>query len=80
MKTIGSVMNSKPRKSVKIAGIKFEYRTPSGLLKKIWSRATNMSSEIRALDERREELLKAYRHLDWKQQLHEYLKQEENQN
>lgn len=70
----------KPIRSVKIAGIRFDYKSPNSLLKKIWSEASSLSSEIRALDRRREALLKAYRHLDWKHQLQEYQEQEESQN
>lgn len=80
MKLTGNAVSVKPRKSVKIAGIRFKYKTPYSLLRKIWSEASSLSSEIQALDKQREALLKAYRHLDWKQQLQEYQEQEENQN
>lgn len=59
----------RPYKTISIGGIKFKYKTASGLIKKIWTETLNTNKSIKNLDQRREALLKAYRDLHWKQQL-----------
>ncbi len=72
--TTGTYVRGKPDKKAYIAGIEFKYRTPSGLLRKIWSEARSMSHSIRNMDRQRECLLKAYRQIDWSRELEEYQK------
>ncbi len=56
-------------KTIGIAGIKFKYKTPSSLMREIWSEASRISKSIRNMDKQRQALLKAFRDLDWKEQM-----------